>query len=397
MSDASAASPIRDSPPFRRLLLARAVSHIGDGVAITALVLLVQGTHRSGPAVGALLLATSVPRFLGPLAGVLVDRVEQRSVMVACDLGQAALFGVIAWLAPPFGWLLVLVVAAATLDTVFAPAGRSAVPALVRPAQLLRANALLSTAMNLRIALGPVLGGLLVAGLGVRGALAANALTFVISAAALIGLPALRSVGETEARGFLAVGVEGLRFVWRSPLLRALAISLFLGVAFAGLDDVSLVFLVRETLHGDAVAFGLVSGAYGVGMLAGSLGLSWKGTAAGAAAVFAWGWVASSGGAIVTGLAPLLAVAAVGQAIAGLGNALEVVATDTMVQQATPREMLGRVFGLIGTASYTGHTLAFAGGGFLLEVTSARTVFVIAGLGTMLVLGPVLLVLRRTR
>jgi MFS family permease len=389
-------NPIRDAPAFRRLLAARTVSHVGDGIALIALVLLVQGGRGTGTAVGALLLATSIPRFLGPIAGAIVDRVEQRSLMVACDVGQAAIFGTIAWLDPSFPLLLGLVALAAAFDTLFGPAGRSALPALVRPEQLMRANAWIGMSLNIQVAAGPVLGGLLVTWLGVRGALAANALSFVLSALFLIGLPPLRAPADGEAaRGFLAVGMDGLRFARRNRVVRTLIVALFVGVAFAGLDDVALVFLVRDTLGGSALAYGLVTGAYGVGMLAGSLGLSWKGTAAAAGTVFLLGWVAGGIGAVLTGIAPLIALVAVGQAIAGVGNAVEVVAMDTLVQRSVPREMLGRVFGLVGTAAPAGHTLAFAAGGFLVDFTSPRIVFLIAGFGVLLVLVPVMLVLRR--
>ena len=389
-------NPIRDAPAFRRLLAARTISHVGDGIALIALVLMVQDERETGTAVGALLLATSLPRFLGPIAGAIVDRVEQRTLMVVCDIGQAAIFGTIAWLDPSFPLLLGLVALAAAFDTLFSPAGRSALPALVRPEQLMRANAWIGMSLNIQVAAGPVLGGLLVELLDFRGALAANALSFVVSALFLLGLPPLRAPSDgAEARGFLAVGMDGLRFAWRNRVVRTLIVALFVGVAFAGLDDVALVFLVRETFGGSPLAYGLVTGAYGVGMLAGSLGLSWKGTAAAAGTVFLLGWVASGIGAVLTGVAPLIALVAVGQAIAGVGNAVDVVALDTLVQQAVPRQMLGRVFGLVGTAAPAGHTLAFAAGGFLVEFTSPRIVFLIAGLGVLLVLVPVMLVLRR--
>lgn len=397
MSD-DVVNPIRDAPAFRRLLAARTVSHVGDGIAVIALVLLVQDQRRTGTAVGALLLATSIPRFLGPVAGAIVDRVEQRSLMVACDLGQAAIFGTIAWLQPSFPVLLALVALAAVFDTLFAPAGRSALPALVRPEQLMRANAWIGMSLNIQVAAGPVLGGLLYAWLGGRGALAANALSFVLSALFLWGLPPLRAPADGgEARGFLAVGMDGLRYAWRNRVVRTLIVALFVGVAFAGLDDVALVFLVRETFHGSALAYGLVTGAYGVGMLLGSIGLSWKGTAAAAGTVFLLGWVAGGVGAVLTGIAPLIALVALGQAIAGVGNAVEVVAMDTLVQRSVPREMLGRVFGLVGTAAPAGHTLAFAGGGFLVDLFGPRIVFLIAGLGVLLVLIPIMLVVRRER
>jgi MFS family permease len=391
-------NPIRDAPAFRRLLAARTISHVGDGIALIALVLLVQKGRGTGTSVGALLLATSIPRFLGPIAGAIVDRVEQRSLMVACDVGQAAIFGTIAWLQPSFPMLLGLVALASVLDTLFAPAGRSALPALVRPGQLMRANAWIGMSLNIQVAAGPVLGGLLVSWLDVRGAIAANALSFVLSALFLLGLPPLRAPTDGgEPRGFLAVGVDGLRFAWRNRVVRTLIVALFIGVAFAGLDDVALVFLVRETFQRSPLAFGLVTGAYGVGMLLGSLGLSWKGTAAAAGTVFLLGWVASGVGAVLTGIAPLIALVAVGQAIAGMGNAVEVVGMDTLVQRSVPREMLGRVFGLVGTAAPAGHTLAFAAGGFLVDFTSPKTVFLIAGFGVLVVLIPVMLVLRRER
>lgn len=394
MSD-DAVNPIRDAPAFRRLLAARTISHVGDGIALIALVLMVQDQRRTGTAVGALLLATSLPRFLGPIAGAIVDRVEQRTVMVLCDIGQAAVFGAIAWLDPSFPVLVGLVALAAVFDTVFAPAGRSALPALVRPEQLMRANAWIGMSLNIQVAAGPVLGGLLVAWLDFRGALAANALSFVLSALFLLRLPPLRAPTGGQARGFLAVGMEGLRFAWRNRVVRTLVIALFVGVAFAGLDDVALVFLVRDTLDGSPLAYGLVTGAYGIGMLLGSLGLTWKGTAAAAGTVFLLGWVASGTGAVLTGIAPVIALVAVGQAVAGVGNAVEVVAMDTLVQQAVPRDMLGRVFGLVGTAAPAGHTLAFAAGGFLVDLVGGRVVFLIAGLGVLLVLIPIMLVLRR--
>jgi MFS family permease len=396
MSRPPTGNPLRDSPSFRSLWIARTVSHVGDGIALLALVLLVQRTRGTGVAVGTLLLASSLPRFLGPLAGVVVDRVDQRRLMILCDFGQVILFSSIAAFDPPFPALLALVAASAVLDTLFAPAGRSAVPALVRPEQLLRANAWIGTSLNLQVALGPVLGGVLVNLFDERGALAVNAATFLVSALVLLRLPPLRARSDREPGGFLAVGVEGIRFAWRTPAIRTLVIALFLGVAFAAVDNVALVFLVRETLGAGPVAFGIVGGAYGVGMLAGSLGLTWKRTAAGVSALLLLGWVGSGVGTILTGVAPLVVFAMLGQAVAGLGNGIENIAADTLIQRAVPREMLGRIFGLVATAPFAGSTLAYAAGGFLLDLTgSPRTVFVIGGVGVLMVLVPLMLVLRR--
>jgi MFS family permease len=388
-------NPLRSSPAFRRLWLARTISHVGDGIAIVALVLLVQGAEGTGAAVGALLLASSVPRFLGPVAGVVVDRVEQRTLMVLCDVGNAAIFTVIVAIQPSFGLVLLLVAASAVLDTFFAPAGRSVVPALVHRDDLVQANAWMGTSLNLQVSLGTLIGGVLVAAVGVRGALAFDAASFVLSAALLIGVPPVRRTTSDTPAGFLAVGKEGLLYTWHTRVVRTFTIVLFLGVAFAALDNVALVFLVRETLGGGPFAFGLVSAAFGAGMMAASLGMSIRRTSLALTTLLIVAWLASGAGTIATGLAPLIAIVAVSQAVSGFGNGLENVAADTLIQRAVPPQMLGRVFGLVSTAAFGGSTLAYAAGGPLLDLTSARAVFLIAGTGILVVTAFLWLSLRR--
>jgi MFS family permease len=385
LSERGRPNPLRASRSFRRLWLARTISHVGDGIALVALVLLVQESEGTGTAVGVLLLASSLPRFLGPLAGVVADRVEQRTLMVLCDVGNAAIFATISWSRPSFGVLLALVAASAVLDTLFAPAGRSAVPTLVDGDDLLRANAWMGTSLNLQVALGTLLGGTLVAAIGVRGALAFDAVSFAVSALLLVGLPPLRSTSTETPAGFLAVGREGLSFAWRTRVVRRFLIVLFLGVAFAAVDNVALVFLVRETLGGGPVAFGLVSAAFGIGMISASLGLSIRRTSVAVTTLLIVAWLASGFGTVATGLAPVIVVAALAQAVGGFGNGLENIAADTLIQQAVPREMLGRVFGLVTTAAFGGSTLAYAAGGPLLDLTSPRAVFLIAGAGILAV------------
>jgi predicted MFS family arabinose efflux permease len=164
---------LRREPRFARLWAAKAVSHLGDGAALVALVVYVQQTQGRGVAVSALLLAGTLPTLLGPLAGALVDRVDQRRLMLGAQAGQAVLYGAMAAVLPPFPVLLVLVAAASLLATLFAPAGRSVVPSLVSPGDLVRANSWMGMALTFQGTIGPAVGGVLVAGAGVRGALGA--------------------------------------------------------------------------------------------------------------------------------------------------------------------------------------------------------------------------------
>jgi MFS family permease len=378
---------LRANRAFRRMWTARAISFIGDGVAITSLVLHLQSTNGTGTAVGALLLAQALPHLIGPFAGVISDRTDQRRLMIGCDLGRLVVFGIAAWLLPALPGLIALVATASVLDTVFAPAGRSAIPAIVDEEDLLSANAWLGTALNMQVAIGPLLGGLLVAALGIRGALAADALSFLLSAVVLLGVPKLPPIRSGSARtSFLADTREGLAYVRRHTVARAVVVTLFLGVAFAGIDNVALVFLSREVLGTGALGFGIVAGAFGIGMLVASVVLS-SGRSRSPRALFIGGWTLTAAGTLLTGFAPVLWVAVAAQAIGGAGNGADNVASDTLIQRSVPREMLGRVFGVTSTAAFVGAGIAYAAGGPLLDATSPRSVFLVAGVGVLAVVG----------
>jgi MFS family permease len=377
---------LRREPRFARLWAAKAVSHVGDGAALVALVVYVQQTQRTGAAVSALLLADTLPILLGPMAGALVDRVEQRRLMLAAQVGQAVLYGAMAAVLPPFPVLLVLVAAASLLATVFAPAGRSVVPLLVPPGDLVRANSWMGMALTLQGTIGPAVGGVLVAGAGIQGALWGNALSFAISAALLGGLPALPpQAAETQRVGLLKGTWEGLRYALGHPVARVLVIGLGFGVMFAAVDDVALVFLAREDLRAGALGYGILVSVYGLGFALGSLALMRTRASGAVVAGFTFGLLLTGAGGLLTGLAPVLGLAAVAQAVAGSGNGLEVVATDTLVQRSVPRSHRGRVFGVVSAATLLGGAIARGLGGALLDLTSARATFVIGGAGVLLV------------
>jgi MFS family permease len=383
---------LRRAPAFRGLWLARAVSYTGDGVSQVAIVVF---ASASGPAaVGLALLANTAPRLLGPLAGALADRVERRRLMTACQLAQGLVMAVLAALPAALPTLLALSAVAGLLATVFGPAARSATPRLVDQQDLGRANAMLGTALNLQVILGPALGGLLVAHGGPRTAFAVDAVSFAVSAVLLSRLPRLRADRRGQrSPGLLADTLTGLAYIARTPGPRALVLGLLLLVSFAAVDNVALVFLVRDTLGGDARDYGAVQAAYGLGMLAASVTVTRAFARRSPLALLAAGIAATGAGTLLTGLAPAAGMAAAWQALAGSGNAVENIANDTAVQQLVPRHLLGRVFGATGTAAQAGSAVAYAAGGPLLAATSPRAVFAIAAAGvfsTLLVLLPLL-------
>lgn len=374
---------LRERRAFRYLWLSELLSNAGTGASVTALVLYAQATRGSGGTVALLLAAVTVPRLLGVVTGALADRLEQRRLMVVCNLGQGVLFCAVALL-PPFGLMLALLATASLLQSAYAPSRSSATPALVEEEELLAANGLMGTALNMQVAIGPLIGGLLVQTSGTAPAILVDAASFFGAALLLAPLPPLHQHVEPGERpaGLLHESREGLAHALHNDVARAVILSLFLLIVFAGIDNVALVFLVRDTLDSTAAGYGFVSAAFGVGMLAAALGLSARARSS-AARVYIQAIALTGVGTLFTGLAPSLAFAVGLQFVAGAGNGAENVASDTLIQRHVPRRLLGRVFGVVSSGAYLASGLAYGAAAVLLAVVSPRLVFVIGGIGSL--------------
>jgi MFS family permease len=366
--------------PFAALCAARAVSATGDQVAAVALVLLIAREHPA-TAVGGLLLAESLPMLFSTHAGVIADRIERRGLMIACQLGQALIFAVVTIWLPPYAALLGLLVLASLLGTVLRSATQVAVQATVPDGQLMQANALLGVALWGSMILGPAIGGALAGIAGPRVALAVDTVTFLISAATLLVLPLLpRVIADSEDRGSAGAA---LRYGFSDPVLRALLLSMTMLVAFAGVDNVALVYLIRDTLGGGAAAYGAAMAVFGVGMVTGSaLVVRYSKWRPERLLVASFG--ATAAGTAGLALAPSLAAVYPAQFVGGAANGVDVAAQTTLVQRRTPPAMLGRMSGALNSAVAVGFLFAYLGGGALVQATSPRTAFLIAAAGTLL-------------
>jgi MFS family permease len=374
---------LRRRPQFRALWAALALSYAGSGAAVTALTLYVQQTRGTGTAVAAFLIASQVPRLLGPLAGGIADRVDLRSLLIGCDLGQAAFFALMATL-PPFAVLIALTALTTLLQTAYGPARTAALPTLVETEELVTANALLGIANNLYVAIGPLVGAALFAAVGVQAALLVNAVTFLGSALLTRALPPTPPPTDVEHEPLFAAAATGMRFAMAHQVLRTVVVSSCLVLLFIAIDNVALVFLVRETLGGSATAFGIVEATFGVGMLVGSFSLLGGGGMT-AARLLLLSYLLSTVGTLGCGLAPSVAVLAVVQVLNGSGNGVGIVASETLIQQHVPRGMIGRVYGFTTTAFSLGLGLALAAGGLVVDATSPRTAFLLAAGGAAIV------------
>src|SRR3712207_48524 len=177
---------------FMQLWVGQGTSFMGDAVSMVALVVLVVQITGSASAVGGALVARLLPTLASPLAGVLADRLDRRAVLVASDLARAVLvLGMI--FARDLIVLYVLVFLMGLARTLFNPTIRAAFPSVVGRGDLTRANGLISGTFGVSETVGPALGGVLVAAVGVNAAFVLDSVTYLISAALLSRVPMPRS------------------------------------------------------------------------------------------------------------------------------------------------------------------------------------------------------------
>src|SRR6478735_5523391 len=259
---------------FRLLLGAQAVSMLGDRMVSIALAFAVLELGGSATDVGIVLACRMAPMVATLLiGGVVADRVARRAVMVAADLSRLLTQGAIAALligGVAEVWMLaVLAGLTGAAGGFFNPAAVGLLPAIVPADRLLEANGVRSAVVSGGEILGPVIAGVLIAGVGPGWAIAVDAATFAVSALFLVRLRLPAAVPRI-ATSFLAdlrggwVVFTSLTWVWTFVLSAAFG-NLIWG-AWSVLGPV-----VAEDSLGGAAAGGTVLGATGVGALSGSL------------------------------------------------------------------------------------------------------------------------------
>lgn len=384
---------------FRRLWLADVVSDAGSFITFIALAIYVHDLTGDAVAVGFALGLRAIPWFtLGPIAGVIADRVDRRLMMVVCDVARAGLVVLL-----PFtdtaGQAYAISFASGLFGPVFRPARRALVPTLVPGEEFVQAVALGEVTHQVMHTVGPALGGLAVLAVGARNAFFLDAGTFLLSAVIVMGIPAPGAV-RGRPTSFADVRtdlVEGARRVFGDRLLRSLV--LFDSVVLLGYAGTfaAMVVYVRETLGRGAGTYGLLLGASGLGTALGAVLLARRGKrvrrgptlAAAAAGSALLGLVA-----LEPGYLPLLVVMFVmGASFAG--TALYV---ETTVAERVPDEARGRAFGLMAASAEVFDLIGGLGVAALADALGAGKAIAIGGLVAatlgVLVLAPAMRALR---
>ena len=376
-------TPLRSSPPYRRLWIGQTLSGFGGQMTLVAVMFQVWQATGSTAWTGAVGLAQAVPLVaLGMFAGSLVDRVDRRRFYLLMTGGQAvcsfllALQGLLGDL--PAAGVLGLVALQSCFAAGGGPASRTFVPHLLPKEQVAAGLALRRIAFQGAMLLGPALGGLAAGGLGVGACYLIDALTFAASLHGGFGLPPM-PLGPSPARPGLRGVLDGLAFLGRTPVVRG---ALLTDLAATVLSmPVSLFPLINsERFGGSPRTLGLFLTAVAVGGVAASLfsgtftrlprpGLVMLGgSAVWGAALALFGMSSSPWG----GLALLAA--------AGAADTVSVVSRGTVVQTHTPPDLLGRVGAAEQIVGQAGPDIGNMRGGLVAGATSGAAALVSGGL-----------------
>jgi MFS family permease len=279
-------SILKHNRNFRLLYIGQTISQLGDwfnAVAVYALLLDLTG---SATAVAWMMIVQFLPvAIFGPLAGVIVDRVNRRRLMIATDLVRGALILTLLLIRRPDQvWIAYVVMAVAVgAQAFFEPARTATIPNVTAPEDLLAANALSSATWSAMLALGASIGGLVTALAGRNVAFVVNALSFFASAFFLArtrydATPAVAPKPE----GWLALTgigdlIEGVRYVRQESHVAAL---MFVKAGWGLAGGVLLLLTifgqrVFPLAGGSAAGIGVLYAARGVGAGLGPIALRW--------------------------------------------------------------------------------------------------------------------------
>jgi MFS family permease len=383
MAGSTGSERLRSQRDFMVVLSGQAVSEFGDAVSMTVLPLLVLHLTGSAALVGVVAGLQLVPDLVfGLFAGALADRWDRRRMMLVADLGRAILVAAVPlayWLGlPTMTVLLLVVVPIACLRVLWAAGFTSAIPGLVGPALLGKANSVMEATFSVGYLLGPVIGGVLVAVIGAAQTLVVDAVSFGISAAALL-LVRRRMAPEREevpVASVLAEIREGVSFVAGHRLLRLLigywgAMSL----ATAGLVPMLSYYITVDLDQGPEL-FGLLGSIWSAGYLLGSI-------VAGRLAEGSTGRRMVMAGLVIAVCVVVIAVTSVPAVyltagfFIGAALAVMLVLYATTRAALTPDRLLGRVGSTARTISLGLQPVAMVGAGTLVAVTDGRTTLVV--------------------
>jgi MFS family permease len=383
-------------PQFLKFWTGQTISQFGSeigalAIPLTAALVLNASTTEMG-----LVAAAQFAPFVlvGLLAGVYVDQLPRRAILVGADIGRALVIGLVPCAAVfsvlRIEHLYAIAFLAGVLTVFFDVAYQSYLPCILKRTDLIEGNSKLEMSRSVAQVAGPGLAGYLVQTLGAPIAIAANSASFLVSALLLVLITAYEpSPLAGEQRNLLREITTGVRYVLTSPLLRPIAACTSTANFFSYMFlSVYIVFVVRELAIG-AVLLGLILSVGSIGSLLGSLlaGQAARILGLGPAIIesITFGSVGMIGVLLAAHLPPsaMVAMLVAARFAAGFGTPIYNVNQVSLRQATTPDHLQGRINATMRFIAWGTIPLGSFIGGFLGEKVGLQTTILIATIGSL--------------
>jgi predicted MFS family arabinose efflux permease len=338
-------------PEFRRYFVGQAVSVVGTWMqSVAAAWLVLQLSHNSALALALFGVFSYGPVLIfGLYAGTVVDRFAHRDVLLLTQLVSllgAALYAVLT--ATHIVTLPIVLLLAAALgvnQALYFPARQATVLEMVGRGELISAVALNSIAFNLARIVGPALGGIVIATLGVAACFWINAITYLGVIVALLTIRRRPLTAGPPQTALQLIG-EALRYVARTPSLAGLFALLFVAGTFGANFNLVLPLFTRVALHANADTLGYLFAAQGLGSLIGALTMTFAGAALLEPRRIVMGALLFAGMELLFLIVPGFTEAILLLLVIGWSFAVYSIGTNTFVQVRSPDQMQGRMVSL---------------------------------------------------
>ena len=384
---------LRDNRNYRYTWMGQVVSEIGDHFNNIAVFSLAVETTHSGLVVSGVLLARAIPAVLaGPLAGVTLDRLNRKHVMIASDLIRAIvallfIFTVKGHSTPLLYGLSALLMLASPFFT----SGRSSIlPSIASDEELHTANSLTQTTQWTTLAVGAFLGGTSVMQFGYERAFVGNSLSFVFSALCISRLflpgrgfhPPRRDLNETDVVRPWHEYVEGLRYMKSVPLILGLAMVNVGWATGGGAAQILFTLFGEVVFNRGPYGLGLIWGCAGIGLLCGgglahTFGRRLKFASYKRSIVICY--IVHGGSYVLFSLTPSFHTSLVFMALSRAGVGFSSVMNMAQLLRHVPDQFRGRVFATMETTTWSVMMISMLLAGVASQYWNPRVIGVIAG------------------
>ncbi|MGP4081248.1 MFS transporter [Pseudalkalibacillus sp. R45] len=380
---------------YVKLFLASSISIYGDWFDILAIsVLVAYGWNTDPVLIGLIPVCFALPGILfGSFAGVLADRYRKVNLMMASDFISAILTGLLV-LADHIYWILPLLFLRSTMGLISSPAAQALTRHVVHEDQLLKATSYNQIVNNSGKIVGPLLGAVILALISPKICILINAFSSIISGLILLTMRNIKendatSENEDEAKpSFKESWKEGWAFVLKQRVIFNSILFSLIGMMGIQLVDFQFPVLLRSVNMEDPVVFGMLMSMTGIGSI---LTITWMNRFKD----LQYGWAIGGGmsligfgfagvGFIAEGMS--LFIPALFGLLVGLGNGIWMVAFNFALQKESPKEMIGRVFGITNSLFSAVVIIAPITGGILVQTLGPSAViqaigFAVGGTG----------------